>query len=80
MDKLNSTSMSGMAADENPKKLLAAPRHTWTLFGIVMILLVAGVLNSSNKHCASQVAYSSQMLKTKLVIIAVLWVLGLFNL
>jgi uncharacterized protein len=56
--------------------LLASPRHTWTLFGIVMLLTVAGVLNASHGTSASQVGEVPDpggMIKTNLIVICMLW-------
>ena len=78
MNKLNSTSISGTEIIKNPKKLLASPRHTLILFGIVMILLVAGVLNVSNKPAVPHVPDPSQMIKTNLIMIAILWYWAFF--
>ncbi|MCH8620748.1 CPBP family intramembrane glutamic endopeptidase [Undibacterium sp. TS12] len=78
MNKLDGTSTSGAGIIENSRKLLASPRHTFTLFGIVMILLVAGILNSSNKSGVSQAANPSQMIKVNLIMIAVLWYWAFF--
>ena len=72
MNKLNNTSISVPNTIENPKNLLASPRHTWTLFGIVMILLVAGVVNSSNHLTAGQVSDSTRI-KNDLVMIGMQW-------
>jgi membrane protease YdiL (CAAX protease family) len=73
MNNLDSTSISGPQTAENPRALLAAPKHTMILFGIVMMLTVAGVLNSSNSLTASQAMTPAQMIKTDLVMIGVLW-------
>lgn len=78
MNQLYNNSASATGTIENPKKLLASPRHTLTLFGIVMILLVAGVLNVSNKPAVSQTPDPSQMLKTNLIMIAILWYWAFF--
>ncbi|MFZ6657676.1 CPBP family intramembrane glutamic endopeptidase [Undibacterium sp. TJN19] len=78
MNSINNTPANVVETIDNPKKLLASPRHTLMLFGIVMILLVAGVMNSSNTGAAKQIPDSNQMLKTNLVMICVLWYWAFF--
>ena len=78
MNGLNNTSANMTETIDNPKKLLASPRHTLMLFGIVMILVVAGVINSSNNSAAKQVPDPNQMIKTNLIMICVLWYWAFF--
>jgi membrane protease YdiL (CAAX protease family) len=73
MNSLDNTSTSVAKTTENPKKLLAAPRHTLILLGIVMVLLVAGVLNSSNNSTARQVSDPTRMITNDLTMIGMLW-------
>lgn len=63
---------------EISKNLLASPKHTLTLFGILTILLVAGVLNSSKNITASHVTDSTQMIKNDLIMIGMLWLWVVF--
>lgn len=73
MSNLDSASTSVMNKTGNPRNLLAAPRHTLILFGILAILMVAGVLNSSKNITASHVTDATQMIKNDLIMIGMLW-------
>jgi len=57
----------------NARELLAPIGHTWKLFGIVMILLVLGVLNSSNDLTATQVPDPTRMIKADLIMLGMQW-------
>jgi membrane protease YdiL (CAAX protease family) len=78
MGNLDNNAISATAITANPKQLLAAPRHTLTLFGILAILVVAGVMNSSKTITASDAADSARMIKTDLIMIGMLWLWVLF--
>lgn len=73
MSNLNNTAANVIETTANPMRLLASPRHTMTLFGIVLILLVTGVLNASTNFTANQVFDSSRMVKNDLIMIGMLW-------
>lgn len=69
MDKIDNASMSQTTY---PTRLLAPPRHTLTLFGIVTVLVVSGAVNAS--HGASGAAPDpSRMLRNDLIMTGMLW-------
>jgi membrane protease YdiL (CAAX protease family) len=78
MSNLDYTSTTVMNKTENSKNLLASPRHTLTLFGILTVLTVAGVLNSSKNITASHVPDPTQMIMNDLVMIGMLWLWAVF--
>jgi membrane protease YdiL (CAAX protease family) len=71
MNNLDSASTAVM--NNNPKNLLAAPKHTLILFGILTALMVAGILNSSKNITASHVPDATQMITNDLIMIGMLW-------
>ena len=78
MNNLDYASSTVMNTTENPKNLLASPRHTLTLFAILAFLMVAGVLNASKNITASHVPDSAQMIKNDLIMIGMLWLWVMF--
>jgi membrane protease YdiL (CAAX protease family) len=69
MDKIDNLSMP---QPTHSSRLLAPPRHTLTLFGIVAVLVVSGTINAS--HGGSGAASDpSRMLKNDLVMTGMLW-------
>jgi len=59
--------------ERSSTSLLAAPRHTLMLFGIVTLLAVAGAFNARYNTGVSQVPDSSGMIKNDLIMIGMLW-------
>ncbi len=78
MNNLDYASTTVVNNIENPKNLLASPRHTWTLFGILAMLTVAGMLNSSKNITASHIPDPTQMIKNDLIMIGMLWLWVVF--
>jgi membrane protease YdiL (CAAX protease family) len=60
-------------APADPPALLAPPRHTWTLFGIVAVLTILGALNDTHDLTAHQAPDPARMIKTDLFMIGILW-------
>jgi membrane protease YdiL (CAAX protease family) len=58
---------------EKRMSLLAPPRHTLTLFGIVTVLVVAGAFNASQNATVSQVPDPGRMIKNDVIMIGMLW-------
>lgn len=56
-----------------PRHLLAPRRHTWTLFAIVAVLTVLGILNDAHDLTARQAPDPARVLKTELLMIGLLW-------
>ncbi len=73
MSQLENIATMAPAPMASPKKLLAAPRHTLTLFLIVTALTVAGIWNASKHVTANQVVDATSMIKNDLIMIGMLW-------
>lgn len=59
--------------EKSPTSLLARPRHTLILFGIVSLLVVAGAFNASHNTGASQAPDSAGMIENDVIMIGMLW-------
>jgi uncharacterized protein len=63
----------GRSMEKSPASLLAAPRHTLILFGIVTLLVVAGAFNASRNTSVSQAPDSASMIENDVIMIGMLW-------
>ena len=59
--------------EKSRPSLLASPRHTLTLFGIVALLVAAGAFNASRSGSVSQMPDSADMIKNDAIMIGMLW-------
>jgi membrane protease YdiL (CAAX protease family) len=73
MENTNRVPTHSAQPTEKPMTLLAPPRHTLTLFGIVTVLVVAGAFNASHDATISQVPDPARMIKNDVIMIGMLW-------